>query len=935
MRSSKFNLCLPLYLSPAAALISSLNAQDVNFDVVDGDIATAGNWTGGALPGDGETGTINVNGFLDIGDNLNAWLSGAANLVIDNGAVITTSGDWGHFNAASSTFNNSVLTVGDDIFSNNSIITFNEGSSASTADDFEANGLSIININGGMHTAGDIFGAQSNNEVTFGTLNLMGGTVSAGQFRVADFAVINLGGSIVLSGSGDTSLLTGTINVASDWSGSWVIDSLTGTDWETEVTGGGWTLDGVVVDAAIFESEFQVTDSGTALSLFAPPTPPLLVSTVPVDGETDVLGSANLVATFDEEILLSGAGSVTIRNLTNPEDIVISLSEIDPDGSVSVSGREFTIDPAVGLTAGDEYVIEISNTALEDIDGNPYAGLLESDDPNWSFTVDGSAPVLTGTIPSDDATNIALNPTLTAIFNENIALGDSGTITIRNLTTPSDLIITIPSPEADEAFSIAGSQLTINLAESLVSGDEYVIEISTGAIENLSGLSYAGLLSTDDPNWSFTTDGIAPTSSGMGPFPGSGEVLVGSNLSLTFSEDVQIGEGTITIHLASDDSVVEVIDVTSGNVILNGGEVSIDPSLDLATDTAYYVIVTSGAFTDLAGNPYTGVSDPSAWTFTTESEALIIFADNFNREDGSDLNASTVGQSGALTPLNWVEVVSQGDSFIEGEELNIGESGAGGGWAVLYPDYNFIDPSILVGNGFDVSIDLVNGTSLGNTRFTGIAVGHSRDELDAWSSNNPSSEPFDSDFFIGFDPTGTNELKVFTNGTEDSQTEFTLTGTQVLNVEFSGFSDFAAGTLVSYEAFIDGESIVTGTFTWSGTDENYLALYSNFTNNQAVIDNFVVRGNVALDNSFVLDITTNGSTLDFSWNALAGREYDLVSTDDLEAEQNPSLWAPYNDGVTTHEAIPSTGTGMQTLTGVRIVGPKRFFALIERPATVE
>ena len=111
MRSSKFNLCLPLYLSPAAALISSLNAQDVNFDVVDGDIATAGNWTGGALPGDGETGTINVNGFLDIGDNLNAWLSGAANLVIDNGAVITTSGDWGHFNAASSTFNLSLIHI--------------------------------------------------------------------------------------------------------------------------------------------------------------------------------------------------------------------------------------------------------------------------------------------------------------------------------------------------------------------------------------------------------------------------------------------------------------------------------------------------------------------------------------------------------------------------------------------------------------------------------------------------------------------------------------------------------------------------------------------------------------------------------------------------------------------------------------------------------
>lgn len=75
----------------------------------------------------------------------------------------------------------------------------------------------------------------------------------------------------------------------------------------------------------------------------------------------------------------------------------------------------------------------------------------------------------------------------------------------------------------------------------------------------------------------------------------------------------------------------------------------------------------------------------------------------------------------------------------------------------------------------------------------------------------------------------------------------------------------------------------------------------------------------------------SGGALDFLWNSLEGMEYDLVSTDDLEAEQDPSLWAPYNDDALTYEVIESTGSGIQTLTRVGIVAPKRFFTLIERP----
>jgi hypothetical protein len=75
-----------------------------------------------------------------------------------------------------------------------------------------------------------------------------------------------------------------------------------------------------------------------------------------------------------------------------------------------------------------------------------------------------------------------------------------------------------------------------------------------------------------------------------------------------------------------------------------------------------------------------------------------------------------------------------------------------------------------------------------------------------------------------------------------------------------------------------------------------------------------------------LRISQSGGNLDFEWNSLAGMQYDLLGSTDLSSD--PASWLPYNDGVTTHEDIPATGT-TTTRTGVLKDGPVRFFALRE------
>lgn len=226
----------------------------------------------------------------------------------------------------------------------------------------------------------------------------------------------------------------------------------------------------------------------------------------------------------------------------------------------------------------------------------------------------------------------------------------------------------------------------------------------------------------------------------------------------------------------------------------------------------------------------------------SDAEAAVLFGDTFDRADSSDLNASATGKSGTLGALNWVEVVSGGNPAIDSNQMRFGESGGGGGgWTIAYVDHNFTDAPISTGGEFTVSVDLVGPVaSGGGTRFTGFAVGNSKAEMDGWSSNNPTTT-FTSDFFFGYDTTGTNEVKVFINGTtQDYQQGINLDSGGALSVNFSSITDFNSGSTVNYEAFINGGSVKTGSFTWSGTNENYMALYSNYTSNQGLVDNFEV-----------------------------------------------------------------------------------------------
>lgn len=118
-----------------------------------------------------------------------------------------------------------------------------------------------------------------------------------------------------------------------------------------------------------------------ALSGFAHAAP-ILAGKTPADGSLDNPYNSNIIATFDENIL-SGAGAITLKNMTNPSrSRTIAASDTT---QVVISGNVLTIDPIVPLDADTDYAVQFSANAVQNTSNVPYAGIPEADVTTWNF----------------------------------------------------------------------------------------------------------------------------------------------------------------------------------------------------------------------------------------------------------------------------------------------------------------------------------------------------------------------------------------------------------------------------------------------------------------------------------------------------------------------------------------------------------------------
>jgi PKD repeat protein/methionine-rich copper-binding protein CopC len=360
---------------------------------------------------------------------------------------------------------------------------------------------------------------------------------------------------------------------------------------------------------------------------------PTFTKLEPMNLDTLVALETNLAITFDEQVQ-RGAGKIFIKKIS--DNSIFETIDITSN-NITIAQNIVTINPTNAFAPLTRYYIEIEAGAIRDLVQNNFSGFTGNH--VWQFrTKEENKPFIINYLPAHNATNVSVESNLILTFNEpirkNPMYSNSNTffIAIRrasNQTLHENINIL-------QNVTIEGNVLTIKPTIQFQPLTKYCITIYWNDIQDLYGNPFQMNCNT----WQFTTgtDNIPPRILSLSPTNNAIDVSIYTQLSLTFQEEIKKGAGNITIKKWLDDAVVEDIDITSAQVLLNKNVVTVSLNNTLAIGTAYYVTVSQNAFQDLSNIPFAGLVGKDTWTFTTSDNVpptIISFSPTHQRTDVS------------------------------------------------------------------------------------------------------------------------------------------------------------------------------------------------------------------------------------------------------------------------------------------------------------
>ncbi|MBK1826577.1 LamG-like jellyroll fold domain-containing protein [Haloferula rosea] len=506
-------------------------------------------------------------------------------------------------------------------------------------------------------------------------------------------------------------------------------------------------------------------------------------------------------------------------------------------------------------------------------------------------------PTLSSSDPANGAVNVPTNTEILLTFNENIQAG-AGIIDLRTVSPDASVETFDVTSSGQLVFD--GQSLTITPTSPLTTGVEYYLDVPIGAIDDASGNDFAGFPAPPDASaFTFTTDDTPPAHTGK-------ELLLNllptADLEIELNEPAALGTGTVTIHLASDDSILQTFNLPA-DASVEGDSVVIDIA-DLSFDTAYYVNVTAGAITDVSGNALPEVNDTTSLAVSTVSDmpSLLIHCWSFDGDASDSIgthDGTLVGGTGFTAEGLFGGALDNGTG-----SANMGTS------SIPASDFTaacWINPTNLTGSKH------VFGTRVAGSAGAVLRLVGGGTPTVSLQSESPvvlgAPNPVNTDEWthLAYTVDSVNGLTLFVNGTE-----------------------------VANDPLGTGHT-VTDNFTVGRRNdvllENFVGLIDEVRIYAEVLSASEIAALATLPSETItLEISQTGSTLAFSWNSKAGKQYDLVSSTDLSTPV--ASWAVYDDLVNPpYEDIPSTGA-LTTLSGVEKVGTTRFFAIVEEDVPV-
>jgi hypothetical protein len=236
-----------------------------------------------------------------------------------------------------------------------------------------------------------------------------------------------------------------------------------------------------------------------------------------------------------------------------------------------------------------------------------------------------------------------------------------------------------------------------------------------------------------------------------------------------------------------------------------------------------------------------------------------LFSDSYNRPNNLDIDASSIGMSGLLSPMTYVE--RGDDQIILNPDLtqvrdNRLYQAYGPNMSTMYLDHNFVDSQILAADGMRIGMTIIQdlGGLTGELSFVGFGVGNTlvQCQTAAFDHNGTgfrgqlgaTPRAGTSDLWVGWSPINGGTIQVLKNGPTamggqnyNLITALALTGNDRLELELY-FDDFNDSSLVTAHILWNGKVIGTDSFPWDadGLLENYIGINARQTAGYVVDD---------------------------------------------------------------------------------------------------
>jgi ELWxxDGT repeat protein len=353
------------------------------------------------------------------------------------------------------------------------------------------------------------------------------------------------------------------------------------------------------------EAAFTVHVTANQGPVVVVPIPDLMVRA----GVAARFAYADLKRVFQDADEVAENLQFTVIGNTNPDLVTVRADTAQTLDALFAAGQAGTAE--VTIRAADASGAFAEDTFLVHVWPDLYAhSLVVPTQIAWGqeFTVQGRIGNASGVdVTADLAQRFYLSRNLIWGDADDVLLGQyvHSDVVAANAAGPAfDVSLTLPA-SAPAGYAESGTLflgMRIDADAVLAESDE------------ANNLSIAFFEAISEP----VIDNNSPLVAALSPADDAKGAPVETNLAITFNEPIRAGAaGSLLVKRVADDSIVHMIDVTTALVTVAGATATFELPTHLAPGTRYYVELSAGAFEDLAGNPCTGITGPTAWNFDT------------------------------------------------------------------------------------------------------------------------------------------------------------------------------------------------------------------------------------------------------------------------------------------------------------------------------